>query len=74
MFFAHINESVCRNCSKCLALKACKVRAIMHIDKEDPPFVDDSRCNGCGSCVSACPFDAVVMCNTARVGSLDDCF
>lgn len=55
-----IDYERCHSCDKCLAREVCKVRAIVHFDESDPPFVDRYRCYGCMICVNECPFQAVV--------------
>jgi len=56
-----IDEDLCRACRRCLAARACKVRAITQIDPDEPPYIDLQRCYDCRLCIPACPFDAVVM-------------
>ncbi len=55
-----IKDDKCRICYPCLARETCKVKAIVALDRGEPPFVDGSRCHGCMLCVPACPFDAVL--------------
>lgn len=54
-----IDEERCRACRRCLAAKACKVRAIVRLDPDEPPFLDVSRCYDCRLCIPACPFKAI---------------
>lgn len=54
-----IDAENCRACSRCLARQVCKVKAIVHIDREEPPFIDMHRCHGCRLCMTNCPFEAV---------------
>ncbi|RME49355.1 MAG: hypothetical protein D6796_05065 [Caldilineae bacterium] len=58
--FLYIDDARCRSCRRCLAQKVCKVRAIVRIDRDEPPFIDTHRCHGCKICVLECPFEAVV--------------
>jgi len=51
----------CHACRRCLAREVCKPKAIVRIDRDEPPFVDPSRCLGCRACVVACPFEALHM-------------
>ncbi|MBN2305049.1 MAG: 4Fe-4S binding protein [Anaerolineae bacterium] len=55
-----IDDTRCRVCEICLARQACRGKAIRVIDRDDPPFLDMSRCWGCRVCVTACPHGAVV--------------
>jgi MinD superfamily P-loop ATPase len=50
----------CHTCRRCLASEACKMRAIVKIDLDEPPFLEVSRCRDCQVCVPACPFQAIV--------------
>ena len=59
----HINYDLCLNCSRCLAQKACTVKAIIRIDKDEPPFVDVHRCHGCLLCLTECPTSAIQSTN-----------
>ncbi len=56
----HVDESRCQACPKCVARKACRVKAIVIIDPGEPPFIDGNLCYGCMVCVPACPFEAIV--------------
>ncbi len=56
----HVDESQCQACSKCVARKACRVKAIVIIDPGESPFIDGNLCYGCMVCVPTCPFEAVV--------------
>jgi len=49
----------CHACRTCLAREACRPKAIVRIDCDEPPFVDPSRCLGCRACIVACPFAAL---------------
>ena len=54
-----IDYERCQVCSKCVAAKSCKFKAIVRIDRDEPPAIDASRCGGCGVCVENCPFGAI---------------
>lgn len=54
-----IDDALCQNCSRCLAAQACTVRAIVRLDRDEPPFLDVHRCYDCRKCLPACPFGAV---------------
>jgi len=56
-----VDEAKCRACRKCLARTACKSKAILQIDPEEPPFVDASLCYGCHACIPACPAEAIYL-------------
>lgn len=54
-----IDDEHCQACRRCLAAEACKVRAIVRLDADEPPFLDVSRCYDCRLCIPACPFGAI---------------
>jgi len=54
-----INDERCRVCPSCLAAEVCKVRAIVRLDWDEPPYLDVSRCYDCRLCIPACPFGAI---------------
>jgi len=57
----------CRACRRCLAADVCKVRAIMRIDDDEPPYIDIERCYDCRLCVPACPFGALQVMSDIRL-------
>jgi Fe-S-cluster-containing hydrogenase component 2 len=57
--YLHIDPDRCRTWQRCLAAQSCKVRAIVHIDPEEPPFLDVSRCYDWRLCIPACPLNAI---------------
>ncbi len=56
----YIDEERCSLCGRCLAQKVCKVKAIVRLDHDEPPFIDVHRCYGCMLCLLECPFEAVI--------------
>lgn len=56
-----IDDQLCKACRKCLAAKACKVRAIVRIDADESPYLELQRCYDCRLCIPVCPFGAIVM-------------
>ncbi len=56
-----VDESICRNCGKCLVTRGCKYMAALRIDRDEPPYIDMGRCTLCGACLQNCPFGAVVL-------------
>jgi len=64
MLRPEIDWDYCQVCDPCQARPVCKVRAIVQIDPDDAPYIDQTRCNGCALCITACPQDAIVMRNS----------
>ncbi len=60
-----VEPARCRVCRQCLAAKACKVRAIVKVDADEPPYIDSARCYDCRRCLPACPFGALMV---SRIG------
>jgi MinD superfamily P-loop ATPase len=56
-----IVTALCRVCPVCLAQKACQSKAIIVLDRGEQPWIDASRCFGCRACVTACPFEAIIL-------------
>lgn len=54
-----LDDALCHNCRRCLAAQVCSVRAIVRIDRDEPPYVDVHRCYDCRKCLPACPFGAI---------------
>lgn len=46
-----------------LALGGGKTISSTEIEASEKAVIDESKCTGCGNCVSACPFGAIVMDN-----------
>ena len=55
-----IDDTRCHVCGTCRAKSACKGKAIRVIDHGEAPYLDSTRCWGCLTCLSSCPFGAVV--------------
>ena len=49
----------CRHCEEPVCANACPVEAIRKIRKTGMVFVDSKKCNGCGICIDACPYEAM---------------
>ncbi len=56
-----IDYELCQACRKCVASQHCRFKAFVRIDKEEPPFIDVSRCGGCYDCVPHCPNQAIKL-------------
>jgi carbon-monoxide dehydrogenase iron sulfur subunit len=54
--------STCRQCADARCLASCPVGAIGRMpDRTKRVVVDRDRCIGCGKCVDACPFGAMLF-------------
>lgn len=58
-FRLRIDVGFCKACRRCLAAQVCKVRALLRMDADEPPFIDIARCYDCCLCIPACPFGAI---------------
>ena len=54
-----IDEQRCAICRRCLAAAACKVRALMRPERDEPPYLDIGRSYDCRLCIPACPFGVI---------------
>ena len=57
----YIVDELCLACGKCQARDVCRTKAILQIDRGEPPFIDSSRCYGCRACIPVCPAGAIVV-------------
>jgi Fe-S-cluster-containing hydrogenase component 2 len=69
MLRPEIDWELCQVCNPCLAKPACRTRAVVKFDPDEPPFIEMERCNGCAKCVPACPFAAISMRNNGSQGN-----
>lgn len=51
----------CRQCRNAPCAQACPQGAINFQAVLGAWVVDEDRCNGCGACVEACPFDCIFL-------------
>ncbi len=53
------DEAICDRSPFCQVVKMCPTGA-MYIDRRTfTPAFDESKCTGCGTCVTSCPHGAV---------------
>ena len=56
----------CHQCRKAPCAEGCPQGAIYQVEEGSYWVVDQDLCTGCGVCVEACPFEAIVL-----LGALD---
>ena len=52
---------ICRQCENAPCIEACPTRALARDDRTHAVVVSEEYCIGCGECVEACAFGAVVV-------------
>ena len=51
----------CHQCRRAPCARACPYQAIRQVEAGQPWTVDETLCDGCGACIVACPFEAMVL-------------
>ena len=57
----NIDAEKCRACKRCLARRACRLKALIQFEAHEMPYVDQEICRGCLICMEECPFQAIVV-------------
>lgn len=70
MLLPELDWAACSNCEVCQAKIACKTRAIVRLDPDEPPYIENTLCSSCGECVLACPFLAIQLKNNPGLPGL----
>ncbi len=60
-------SDVCKHCVNAPCLEVCPTGAIIRTEV-DSVYIQQSACNGCRACVSACPFGVIHMGGTENTG------
>ncbi|MDR0850951.1 MAG: 4Fe-4S binding protein, partial [Clostridiales Family XIII bacterium] len=54
----HYTALLCNHCEKTVCADVCRAGAVYK--REDGlVIIDPEKCNGCGDCITACPYDAI---------------
>ncbi|MEW6222533.1 MAG: 4Fe-4S dicluster domain-containing protein [Candidatus Hadarchaeota archaeon] len=61
IFRGHRSDRIeaCRQCVDAPCAEACPQEAIVRNQKTGIVFVNESKCDGCGVCVVACPYEMI---------------
>jgi Fe-S-cluster-containing hydrogenase component 2 len=51
--------TLCRHCDEPKCIPACPLNAISK--KKDLVVIDEVRCDGCGECITACPYSGIFL-------------
>ena len=51
----------CRRCEAPLCVSACPRNALTESEESGTIYVDENKCNGCGWCIEACDYGAVML-------------
>lgn len=52
---------MCQHCEDAPCMAACQTAGAMYRREDGMILIDPAKCNGCGDCASACPYDAIFM-------------
>jgi carbon-monoxide dehydrogenase iron sulfur subunit len=64
---------ICLNCKSPACMKACRRGAIVKDPETGWVTINSEKCNNCGLCVAACPFDAIVTTPGGEILLCDVC-
>jgi anaerobic dimethyl sulfoxide reductase subunit B (iron-sulfur subunit) len=62
----------CFHCDQPVCAEVCPVEAISK-EMNGLTKIDVEKCNGCGECIDACPFDAIIMLPEGVAAKCDGC-
>jgi len=54
-------STVCRLCKNPPCIIACPIDCLIQSEKTGVIMVDEDKCDGCGWCIKACPYGAIVL-------------
>jgi len=58
IFVYEIDQSKCKKCKTCISQFGCPA---LYYGEDGNIFIDLQQCNGCGNCVTICPFGAISL-------------
>ena len=61
----------CQHCGNPPCVEKCSTGAMKKREEDGVVFVDTNECIGCGECVEACPYDAIIL--DENSGIIDKC-
>jgi Fe-S-cluster-containing dehydrogenase component len=50
---------LCQHCDNAPCMTACKTEGAIYKREDGLVIIDPAKCNGCGDCVDACPYDTI---------------
>jgi Fe-S-cluster-containing dehydrogenase component len=65
--------SHCFHCESPACFEACRFDAISK-NEDGYVILDENKCTGCGLCVDACPFEAIIKIPSKKVMKCDGCY
>ncbi|MFC1717597.1 4Fe-4S dicluster domain-containing protein [Candidatus Poribacteria bacterium] len=68
----HYRVIHCFHCAQPACAAACPVEAISK-EEDGLVVINADECTGCGECITACPFDAIVMLSEDIAAKCDSC-
>src|SRR5205807_2720712 len=68
-----MSSDVCKHCTSAACLEVCPTGALFRTEF-DTVVVQDDICNGCGYCVSACPFGVIDRRDDGRAWKCTLCY
>lgn len=64
--FAYFISMSCNHCNKPACQDACTMGAIVKDRSTGLVYIDADKCDGCGNCVTACPYGACILDESAK--------